>query len=77
MVNKIITINALGLSCPSPVLLLKRRLLEINNGNLVEIICDDGGSLNDIKTFCNHTGNTLKSTHKNNQQYTFTIIKET
>lgn len=61
-------LDATGLSCPGPLMKVKAKLDEISNGETVKIIASDPGFREDIKAWCERTGNTLLSVTKENQQ---------
>lgn len=46
-------IDALGLKCPEPLILLRNKIRAISSGDIVHILSDDPVSLRDIPAFCN------------------------
>ena len=52
-----ITIDALGLLCPLPVLKLRKVLRDIPNGSIVKLIADDPVAEVDVAHFCNESEN--------------------
>lgn len=48
-----------GLSCPLPILRAKKALKKVNVGDLLQVIATDPGSVKDMQTFCQQTGNEL------------------
>lgn len=54
-----VELNACGIQCPGPVLKLKKKLDEINNGEVVKISATDNGFPKDIKSWCASSGNDL------------------
>ncbi len=52
-----ITIDALGLLCPLPVLKLRKVLRDSPNGAIVKLIADDPAAEVDVAHFCNETEN--------------------
>ena len=52
-----ITIDALGLLCPLPVLKLRKILKNCSEGSIVKLIADDPAAKIDVAHFCNETGN--------------------
>ena len=53
------SINATGLFCPAPMAMLKVRLGEVKNSEIIEIIADDPEFEEDLPSWCNSTGNKL------------------
>lgn len=52
-------IDAIGLLCPLPVLRLRKRLQNMQIGQLVRLRASDPASILDVPHFCNQTGNVL------------------
>ena len=63
-----ITVDALGLMCPLPVLKLRKALKSCKNGCVVKLMADDPAAQIDVGHFCNETGNILlrEEVEKNN-----------
>ncbi len=51
------TLDALGLLCPVPILKTKIMLAEMKVGQVLEVLADDEGFLNDLPAWCRKTGN--------------------
>jgi tRNA 2-thiouridine synthesizing protein A len=47
-----LTIDALGRSCPVPVILLAERIGEVQAGQLVEVLADDPVTRADLPAWC-------------------------
>ena len=58
---KTIQVDACGLQCPGPILKLKQEIENIEPGERLEQIATDMGFMNDVKSWCNMTGNKLVS----------------
>ena len=52
-----ITVDALGLICPLPVLKLKKALKKCAEGEIVKLIVTDPAASIDVPHFCNESGN--------------------
>ena len=52
-------IDAKGLPCPEPLMLLHRRVAELANGAVLEILTTDDATRRDIPRFCFHLGHQL------------------
>ena len=70
-------IDATGLLCPLPVLKLRKRIKNINKGQVIKIFSDDPAAELDIPHFCNETNNKIlkKIQEKDNIGFTFYIMK--
>ena len=45
-------LNALGLRCPEPVMLVRKQIRHMNDGEILLIIADDPATTRDIPSFC-------------------------
>ena len=52
-------VDAIGLQCPGPIIQLKQAIDKINHGETVLIKVSDPGFANDVKAWCERTGNKL------------------
>ena len=62
------SLDASGLLCPEPVMMLHKVMREAAIGNLIEVIATDPSTLRDIPKFCLFLGHELvdqKETEKN------------
>jgi tRNA 2-thiouridine synthesizing protein A len=46
------TLDALGLRCPEPVMMLRLNIRKIESGETLLVICDDPSTTRDIPSFC-------------------------
>jgi len=69
-------LDARGLNCPLPILKIRKVLNQAEAGEVVRMISTDQGSLKDIESFCNQTGNTLLSTTSDDSEHTFFVRKD-
>ncbi|MGF7060167.1 DsrE/DsrF/DrsH-like family protein [Brassicibacter mesophilus] len=72
-----IKLNACGLSCPGPITQVYERMKMLNDGDILEVTATDPGFMNDIKTWCVRTGNTLLKTEKREKSFAAFIKKGT
>jgi len=70
-----IKVDACGLQCPGPILKLKNKMDEINEGEVLEITSTDPGFSRDAEAWCTMTGNTLISNTNDKGKYTVVIEK--
>ena len=70
-------LDTTGLLCPLPVLKLKKRIKNINKGEVIKIFTDDPAAELDIPHLCNETNNKIlkKKQEKDNSGFTFYIMK--
>ncbi len=54
-----ITLDALGLLCPLPVLKARKRLQDVPPGGLLRVLADDPAAIVDIPHFCGEAGHEL------------------
>ena len=47
------TLNAVGMSCPMPIVKLAKKMKEIKDGDILEVLADDVGAKEDIPAWCN------------------------
>lgn len=52
----VLTVDALGLRCPLPVLRLRKRMADLPAGAEVELLADDPAALIDVPHFCAEAG---------------------
>lgn len=69
------TLDARGLSCPLPILKTKKALAQLENGEVLEIISTDPGSVKDLSSFCEQTGHELVSSEVDEGEFVFTVKK--
>ena len=73
--SDVILLDAVGLNCPLPILRARKALKDMKEGQILEIIATDPGSVKDFEAFCNQTGDSLESSSHLNGQFKFTIKK--
>lgn len=59
------TVDAVGLFCPMPVVKLKIEIEKVELNQVVELLADDEGVLEDLPAWCRETNNKLLSINKN------------
>ncbi|WP_169544266.1 sulfurtransferase TusA family protein [Sneathiella aquimaris] len=62
-----------GLSCPLPVLKAKKKIKELQSGDILTVIATDPASRIDIDHFCHISGNPLLSSEEKNGVFTYRI----
>jgi tRNA 2-thiouridine synthesizing protein A len=69
------SLDASGLLCPEPVMMLHKVMREAAVGNVVEVIATDPSTLRDIPKFCLFLGHDLIDQSETEKQYFFYIRK--
>jgi len=54
-------LDARGMACPQPILKLAEAMKELKGGQLLKVLADDPGALEDIPVWCRRTGNHMIS----------------
>ncbi|MCC9622639.1 sulfurtransferase TusA family protein [Thalassospira sp. MA62] len=68
-------LDAQGLMCPMPVLKAKKALRDVNEGGILKVLATDPGSVADMKSFCEMTGNQLLGSGEENGVFIYFIKK--
>jgi tRNA 2-thiouridine synthesizing protein A len=70
------TVDARGLFCPGPIDVLLQVIKHIESGSLLELLADDPVAKQDIKDWCQATGNALISMEEKDGNIAFIIRKK-
>tara|TARA_B100000686_G_scaffold354474_1_gene464959 strand:+ start:815 stop:1060 length:246 start_codon:yes stop_codon:yes gene_type:complete len=70
-------IDLLGFLCPIPVHETRRVLQKCEEGETIEVLCDDPETLHDIPALCDRMGVTLNGVEEENGEFRFTIVNVT
>jgi len=68
-------LDARGMNCPLPILKTRKALNQINTGEILEVTASDPGSVKDMASFCDQTGNRLVASNEAEDSYVFLIEK--
>jgi len=74
--NADVELDARGLNCPLPILKTKKSLAGMASGQVLRIVSTDCGSVKDMQSFANQTGNELVSQAEQNGEYIFLMKKK-
>lgn len=69
------TLDASGLLCPEPVMMLHNKIRDIAEGDILEVIATDPSTQRDIPKFCNFLGHTLLREEQRDKKYYYYILK--
>ena len=64
-----------GMNCPLPILKTRKALNRINAGEILEVTATDPGSVKDMASFCDQTGNRLVASNESGNGFVFLIEK--
>ncbi|MDG2061449.1 MAG: sulfurtransferase TusA [SAR86 cluster bacterium] len=70
-------IDATGLICPEPIMMLHKGIQESNEGDLIELLSTDPSTERDVMKFCDFLGHTLIDKKIKSEFSSFIIRKET
>lgn len=68
-------LDALGLRCPEPIMMVRKTIREMPAGNILHIIADDPATTRDIPSFCRHMDHQLLEMHIDEKPYHYWIKK--
>ena len=63
------TLDCVGLYCPMPISKTAKKMKELENGQVLEILADDEGIKEDLPAWCHMTGNELLGIEEESGQY--------
>lgn len=66
-------LDARFLLCPLPVIRTQQRVTQLQNGDVLEVVCTDVGALQDIPAWCRVHGHEVLSTAKQEREVTVTL----
>lgn len=72
---EVASLDARGLLCPEPVMLLHARVRRLPPGAELEVIATDPSTQRDIAAFCEHLGHRLLESREQGGEYFFRIRK--
>ncbi|MCJ9428335.1 sulfurtransferase TusA family protein [Kordiimonas sp. A6E486] len=64
-----------GMLCPMPVLRARRKLDELNTGDMLLVVASDPAVVHDMPAFCRMAGHALIMAHVQDGKYLFEIEK--
>ncbi|WP_139309778.1 sulfurtransferase TusA [Teredinibacter haidensis] len=68
-------VDASGLTCPEPVMMLHNAVRDASPGDLIEVVATDPSTLRDIPRFCSFLEHELVKQEDDGQTYMFWIKK--
>lgn len=68
-------LDATGLLCPEPVMLLHNKVRQMSKGETLHVIATDPSTQRDIPKFCMFLGHELLEQHANTEHFEYLIKK--
>ena len=69
------TLDARGLRCPEPVMLLHKAMAELSSGERLLVLATDPTTQRDIPQFCRFLGHELAQSEEQDDEFRFILIK--
>ena len=69
------TLDALGLRCPEPVMMIRLQVRKMQNDETLTIIADDPATTRDVPSFCRFMQHTLVASETESLPYIYLIKK--
>lgn len=69
-------IDARGLRCPEPVMMLHARIRRMAAGDVVRLVATDPSTTRDIVKFCDHLGHALLAQSTDGDTYVFFVRRK-
>jgi tRNA 2-thiouridine synthesizing protein A len=63
------------MNCPLPILKTRKAINQIKTGEILEVTATDPGSVKDMASFCEQTGNLLLASNESVNGFVFLIEK--
>ena len=68
-------IDAVGLECPEPLMILRNRVRGMAVGETVSVVATDPSTVRDFTNFCRFMGHDLSASSQDGDRYLFVIRK--
>jgi len=69
------TLDAIGLRCPEPVMMVRLNIRKISSGETILVMCDDLSTTRDIPSFCRFMEHELVAKQVEEKPYLYVIKK--
>ena len=70
------SLDAVGLYCPMPIILLKTELDKAKSNQVVEILADDSSFHNDLISWCKLTNHNILSVTRDEEGFCFAYVQK-
>ena len=71
-----VVLDARGLFCPEPVMLLHKKIREVAVGEQITVLATDPATERDVVKFCRFLGHELVSAETKGAEYHYKILKK-
>jgi len=68
-------LNALGLRCPEPVMMVRLQVRKMQDGQTLSVIADDHSTTRDMPSFCRFMNHTMVDSQTESSPYFYLIRK--
>lgn len=69
-------LDTIGLRCPEPVMMIRKKMRELAIGELLHITADDTSTTRDIPSFCRFMDHELVLVQIENKPYSYLVKKQ-
>lgn len=69
------TLDARGLRCPEPVMLLHKAMADLSRGERLLVLATDPSTQRDVPQFCRFLGHELVACEEHDDEFRFILIK--
>jgi len=69
------TLNTEGLRCPEPVMMVRKTVRNMNDGETLLVVADDSSTTRDIPSFCRFMEHQLLASQTDEPPYQYLIMK--
>ena len=69
------TLDTVGLRCPEPVMLVRKNIRHMNEGEVLLILADDPATTRDIPNFCQFMEHTLLASETQDPPFKYWVKK--
>ena len=69
------TLDTVGLRCPEPVMLVRKNIRHMNEGEVLLILADDPATTRDIPSFCQFMEHTLLESETKDTPFKYWVKK--
>ena len=75
-VTAVAELDACGLYCPEPVMMLHNKIREIESGDVLRLLATDPSTTRDVPKFCLYLGHELMHESQDGDKYLYLIRKK-
>ena len=68
-------LDSTGLLCPLPVLKIRKKLKEMQKGDILQVIADDPAAIVDIPHYCHESGDKILKQDISDEEQIYLLMK--